>query len=96
MKFDEHINIVHNKGKRVSGWILRVFHTRLPSVMLTLLKQLVYPTLEYNSVLWDPANRDLVDLLESVQKNFLKKVECHDLPPYSDYWDHLNPTLEYH
>ena len=72
MKFDKHINTVHNKGKRVSGWILRVFHTRLPSVMLTLLKQLVYPTLEYNSVLWDPTSRDLIDSLESVQKNFWK------------------------
>ena len=69
--------------------IASVSHQVALCYMLTLLKQLVYPTLEYNSVLWDPANRDLVDLLESVQMNFLKKLECPDLPPNSDYWDHL-------
>ena len=41
LHFDQHIRIVVNKGKRVSGWITRVFSTRETCVMLTLLKQLV-------------------------------------------------------
>ena len=50
MKFDAHLRKVANKGKQMTGWILRT-NTRSPTVMLTLLKQLIYPTLEYYSVL---------------------------------------------
>ena len=47
LNFDYHIRLVLNKGKQLGGWILRVFSTRNPGVMLTLLKQLIYPTVEY-------------------------------------------------
>ena len=72
----------------MGGWILRTFRTRSPIVMLTLLKQLIYPTIEYNSILWSPTDQSLIDLLESVQNNFLKKINS-DMPPDSDYWDRL-------
>ena len=42
LHFDKHIRKVVNKAKRVAGWITRIFSTRDPGVMLTLLKQLVY------------------------------------------------------
>ena len=35
MKFDQHIRIIASKGKQLAGWILRVFNTRSPCVMLT-------------------------------------------------------------
>ena len=89
MEFDQHTCIVVNKGKQLAGWILRIFNTRCPTVMLTLLKQLIYPTLEYNSVLWSPKKRDLIDNLETVQKNFIKKINCPELVN-SDYWDRLS------
>ena len=56
--------------------------------MLTLLKQLIYPTLEYNSVLWNPFEPELIELLESIQSNFLKKIDS-PLPQDSDYIDRL-------
>ena len=52
------------------------------------LKQLIYPTIEYNSVLWSPTSQPLIDLLESVQNNFLKKISS-PLHDGSDYWDRL-------
>ena len=89
MHFDQHIRTIASKGKRVAGWITRVFSTRSPGVMLTLLKQLVYPTVEYNSVLWNPTEPALIETLESIQRNFTRKIECPELPPNHDYWDRL-------
>ena len=89
MKFDKHIRIVATRGKRTAGWITRVFLTRCPGVMLILLKQLVYPTVEYNCVLWSPKSLSLINLLESVQRNFIKKIKADNIPANSDYWDLL-------
>ena len=89
MHFDQHIRILYNKGKRTAGWITRVFASRDPQIMLTLLKQLIYPTVEYNCVLWNPADQALIDLLENVQRNFTRKIETTNLPSNDDYWDRL-------
>ena len=50
MKFDEHVRIVANRGKRTGGWIGRVLFTRSAGVMLTFLKELIYPAVEYNCI----------------------------------------------
>ncbi len=89
LSFDQHIRTVANKGKRMAGWILRTFTTRRRDIMLTLLKQLIYPTVEYNSVLWNPSDQTLIDLLESVQNNFLKRIYSPTLAADADYWDRL-------
>ena len=89
MKFDQHVRTVINKGKKLSGWILRIFSTRSPSIMMTLLKQLIYPTIEYNSVLWSPTENSLIDPFEAVQKNFLRQIITPTLARNSDYWDRL-------
>ena len=57
--------------------------------MLTLLKQLIYPTVEYNSILWSPSSQELILLLESVQNNFLRCIHSPELPANMDYWDRL-------
>ena len=89
LSFEHHTRMITNKGKQMVGWIFRTFHTRCPSVMLTLLKQLIYPTVEYNSILWSPQSQPLINLLESVQKNFLRKIDSPTFRPVSDYWDHV-------
>ena len=74
----------------MAGWIRRTFFTRNPVVMLTLLKQLIYPTMEYNSVLWSPVDNELIDLLESVQYNFLRCIKSTKRKDNMDYIDLLN------
>ena len=88
-KFDQHIRKIVNRGKQMAGWILRIFKTRSPGVMLILLKQLVFAAVEYNSVLWNPSDITLINLLESVQSNFLRKIESPTLPADADYIDRL-------
>ncbi len=55
---------------------------------MTLLKQLVYHTVEYNSVLWNPHHsQEQINKLESIQNNFLKRI--HTEQQCDDYWDRL-------
>ena len=52
------INIViKDRGK--FGWVLRVFQWQKHSLMLTLLKSLVIPQLEYCCQLWNPYKKDI-------------------------------------
>ena len=88
--FEGHLRKFQNFD--MSTWeptVSRVFSSRDPGVMLTLLKQLVYPTAEYNSVLWNPSDQSLIDALEDIQRNFTRKIESEKLPRNHDYWDRL-------
>ena len=89
LTFDEHINIISAKGKKMAGWILRVFISREPFLMKTLLKQLVLPRIEYCCVLWCPSSQELIQKLESVQRFFTKKICFNDNGTKPDYWERL-------
>ena len=45
--------------------------------------------MEYNSVLWNPDDSELIDLLERVQNNFLRCIYAPALGNNCDYWDRL-------
>ena len=72
--FRHHINTIVAKTKRFIGWIMRTFITRDKLTMMTLLKQLVYPSIEYCCPLWSPVKQDLIKHLEKIQKSFTKKL----------------------
>ena len=84
--FTHHINITTTKAMQLCGWILRTFTTRETLPMLTLYKSLVIPHLDYCSQLWNPNSAGAITKLETVQRNFLKKIRnIHKL----SYWDQL-------
>ena len=56
--------------------------------MLTLLKSLVQPKLDYCSQLWSPADQASINKLESVQYNLVNKIKDNKLQDLS-YWDKL-------
>ena len=73
--FGDHIKVKSAKGKQMSGYIFRTFLTRKPEIMLTLLKSLVLPIIEYSCIVWNPhAQKDIV-MLESVQRTFTCKLD---------------------
>ena len=76
LKFDMHIRNTAAKGNRMSGWVLRSFKTRKVDTMKTLLKSLIVSQMEYCCILWSPTNQKQIDLLESVQRNFTRKISC--------------------
>ena len=57
------------------GWVLRVYHSRKRSLMLTLLKSLVIPLLECCSQLWNPwTEKDIHEAIKAIQRTFTHKI----------------------
>jgi hypothetical protein len=55
----------------------------------------VRPILEYNTIVWSPCTIQLIDLLESVQRNFSKRIPSLSIYPYAERLAILNlDTLE--
>jgi hypothetical protein len=55
----------------------------------------VRPILEYNTTVWSPCAIQLIDLLESVQRNFSKRIPSLSTCPYAERLAILNlDTLE--
>ena len=84
--FSSHIDKVVDKMREMSGWILRTFKLRSPTLMLTLWKALVIPHHDYCSQLWSPLSVKDRQKLEMVQRSFVKKIDGM----YSlTYWEQL-------
>ena len=93
-KFDKHITSIVAKGNRMVGWIMRTFRTRSKDIMLTLLKSLVVPQVEYGSVIWMPVSQNAINLIESVQRRFTKMIRCFQT--YDDNLEMYITTTNYH
>ena len=89
-KFKEHIHHMVAEAKKQCSWILRTFHTREPSLMLTLWKSLVQSRLEYCSQLWSPLQAGDIQTIEMVQRSFIRKISGCGLLSYWEQLRHLN------
>ena len=72
--FDAHIQSTVAAAKRLSHWILRVFHTRNTDPLIKLYKALVLTKLEYACILWSPTSQMSINLLENVQRRFTSRI----------------------
>ena len=84
--FKKHIEKTAKKGSSQAGWVLRTFQTRNQTPMLTLFKSMVIPHLEYCCQLWNPCDVGSIQLLESVQRNFVRRINGVQ---HLSYWDQL-------
>ena len=84
--FTDHITASAKKGRKLAGWALRTFQSREASLMLTLLKVLIRPHLEYGCQVWNPHLAREISLLECVQRDFTRKIEG---TTEMDYWERL-------
>ena len=75
-------------GSSMAGWGLRTFRHRGPRVMLTLLRSLVQPRLDYCSQLWSPADQGSINRLEAVQHSLVGRIWDPALEQL-DYWGKL-------
>ena len=81
-----HIQTIANKARQKASWVLSVFRTRTPTVMLTLYKSMVRSLLEYCSPLWNPIKIGDIQDLESVQHNFISRIAG---TKEMNYWERL-------
>ena len=72
--FTLHIRNIVKKARDKMGWVLRVFQSRRRSLMLTLLKSLVIPLLEYYCQLWNPWKAKDIQAIEAIQRTVTYKI----------------------
>ena len=73
----------------MAGWVLRTFRSRGKGVMLTLLRSLVQPRLDYCSQLWSPRDQHSINRLELVQHQFISQIRDFNLIGLN-YWEKLS------
>ena len=73
--FTDHIKLKVAKAKQIAGYIMRTFISRKPEIMLTLLKSLVLPIIDYSSIVWSPHTKQDIAHIEAVQRNFSSKLD---------------------
>ena len=73
----------------MAGWALRTFRGRNKYLMLTILRTLIQPRLDYCSQLWSPRDQCSINRLESVQRQFLSQIH-HSALRQMDYWERLS------
>ena len=94
LSFSVHIENTITAASKLVGWGLRTFHGRSRKVMLTLLKSLVQPKLDYCSQLWSPADQLSINKLESVQQNLVSRIKDSKLDSLN-YWEKLKELRLY-
>ena len=86
LSWSTHIASIASKKKGIMAWVLSVFSSREPTVMLTLYKSIVRSNIEYCCPLWHPSKIQDIEMLESIQRQFTRKVNgCQTLT----YWKRL-------
>ena len=88
LKFSNQIDLTVESGSRMAGWALRTFKGRGKQLMLTVLRSLIQPRLDYCSQLWSPRDQISINRIEEVQRQFLCKVKDPSLINLN-YWEKL-------
>jgi hypothetical protein len=89
LKFGHHCSAIVSKANLRAKLILKTFLSRNPFIIARAFVVYVRPLLEYCTPVWSPHNKRDIELLESVQRTFTRKLfhYCH-LQPVS-YDDRL-------
>ena len=83
-EFKEHIANIVDTVRDLTAWILRSFKSRSSHVMLFLWKVIVIPRIDYCSQLWSPAKAYLINQLEELQKQFIRRINGFKDMNYND------------
>ena len=89
LTFQTQIDMVIESGNRMAGWALRTFRRRGSQLMLTLLRSLIQPRLDYCSQLWSPRDQASINRIESVQRHFISQIRGPQLLGIN-YWEKLS------
>jgi hypothetical protein len=94
LTFSTQVEMTVESGRNMAGWALRTFRRRGRHLMLTTLRSLVQPRLDYCSQLWSPRDQYSINLLEGVQHNFISQIRDKALHGLS-YWEKLSELRVY-
>ncbi|CAG9137764.1 unnamed protein product [Plutella xylostella] len=99
LHLDEHINKIVNKAYKMYGFVMRSSIDFVhPSTYIYLYKTLIRSQLEYAVAIWNPYYAKYKDIIEKVQRKFLRAVHYRcagSRLPYSELLQLYNlPSLE--
>ena len=78
----------------MAGWALRTFRGRGRYLLLTILRSLIQPRLDYCSQLWSPRDQSSINRLEAVQRQFLSHIRDSAITGMN-YWEKLSHLRVY-
>jgi len=90
LKFSAHIALIVSKAKQRSALLFRAFLTRDTKFLIIAFKAYILPIVEYCSIIWSPHTVKDTLLIESIQRNFTKRLPGLQSLPYSDRLKSLN------
>ena len=88
LSFNLQIEKAVTTASQLVGWALRSFRCRGSYILLTILKTLVQPHLDYCCQLWSPSTQYLINRIEKVQKSLISRISDRSLIGL-DYWQKL-------
>ena len=88
LSFSTQIDLTVDSASRMSGWVFRTFRRRSKDLMLTLLRSLIQPRLDYCSQLWSPRDQQSINRLEGVQRQFISQIRDKNMKDLN-YWEKL-------
>jgi hypothetical protein len=96
LKFHSHINNIVQQANQRAAQISRCFLSRNPITLIRAFKIYIRPILEYASTTWSPTYIHQINLIESVQRSFTRRIPgCAHLS-YHQRLTHLKlQTLEH-
>ena len=94
LTFSTQIDMTVQAGSQMAGWALRSFRGRSKYLMLTLLRSLIQPRLDYCSQLWSPRDQNSINRIEGVQKSFISQIRDSSLLGFN-YWEKLHSLRVY-
>jgi hypothetical protein len=90
LTFEKHISQIRTKCLQRIYLLFKYFRSKNQYLLTCAFKSFVRPILEFNSVVWNPHLYKHIDQLESVQRNFTKRVFKFQSISYSERLKRLN------
>ena len=90
LKWADQISFIYNKASVVSYQILKTFQTNNFSTFIKLYSTYIRPILEHNTSLWSPWLKKDILKLESVQRNYTRRIFMRCGISFFSYTDRLS------
>ena len=94
LTFSNQIEVFIEYASRMAGWALRSFRRRGRFLIITVLRSLIQPRLDYCSQLWSPRDQASINKIEDVQRHFLSQMRDSSLNGLN-YWEKLATLRRY-
>ena len=84
LRFSEHCSKIASSASQVAGIIFRAFASKDVCFMVKMFITYIRPILEYNSEVWSPSLLGDIDVVESIQRSYTRRIKNLATISYTD------------